>query len=138
MADPVTTQLAALLAQQAAILDGVQKTLGRLEERDKDAASSLIAVNDRITADIAADKLERDATLASMKESFEAMKKSLEEVSNRSPPGAEEAKESPSTPSDTTDFSTFHKGKLSKADQDFFGTSYGELSKGIVVGKSTT
>ncbi|EGB04236.1 hypothetical protein AURANDRAFT_67389 [Aureococcus anophagefferens] len=128
MADP---QLAALLAQQAAILDGVQKTLGRLEERDKDAASSLIAVNDRITADIAADKLERDATLASMKESFEAMKKSLEEVSNRSPPGAEEAKESPSTPSDITDFSTFHKGKLSKADQDHFSTSYGELSKGI-------
>ena len=64
MADPVTTQLAAVLAQQATILEGVQKTIGKLEERDKDAASSLTAVNNRISADIAADKETHDATLA--------------------------------------------------------------------------
>jgi len=137
MADP---NFAAILAQQATILEGqrtilagVQRTLERMEERERDTASSLAAVNSRINADIAADKATHDATLASVKESFESMQKSLEEIGNRSPPGAEEAKDSALTPSDLTDFSTFHSGKLSKADQDFFSTSYGELSKGLTM-----
>ena len=59
------TQLAAVLAQQASILEGVQRTLEKLEEREKDTASSLAAMNSRITADIANDKATHDTTLAS-------------------------------------------------------------------------
>jgi hypothetical protein len=90
-----------------------------------DTATSLAGLNERIAAGTANDKATHEATLASItkvQESVDALQKSMGEAANRPSPGEGDAAPSDDL-SKLTDFTKFHDGKLSRADQDFFGAT---------------